>query len=153
MPGEAYLGVDAGSTTVKTVLMGRRTAKLLLIPSTSQNSGNPVPIIREFSRCTLCTGSIPMSKSLQAPVPPAMAKRLLKNAFRVDFGIVETVAHFTAAKRFMPDVEFIIDIGGQDIKCFKIRNGAIDNIFLNEACSSGCGSFLQTFAKCPGLFH
>ncbi len=63
---------------------------------------------------------------------------------------METVAHFTAAKRFMPDVDFVIDIGGQDIKCFKIRNGAIDNIFLNEACSSGCGSFLQTFANALG---
>ncbi|MBQ7887437.1 MAG: 2-hydroxyacyl-CoA dehydratase, partial [Clostridia bacterium] len=66
------------------------------------------------------------------------------------FGLVETVAHFTAAKAFMPDVDFIIDIGGQDIKCFKIHNGVIDNIFLNEACSSGCGSFLQTFANALG---
>lgn len=74
---------------------------------------------------------------------------IVKNAFAVDYGIVETIAHFTAAKYFMPDVEFIIDIGGQDIKCFKIHNGAIDNIFLNEACSSGCGSFcrlLQTLS-------
>ena len=60
------------------------------------------------------------------------------------------MAHFTAAKHFQPDVDFIIDIGGQDIKCFKIENGAIDNIFLNEACSSGCGSFLQTFAEALG---
>ncbi len=67
----------------------------------------------------------------------------------MDFGLVETVAHFTAA-RFMPNVDFIIDIGGQDIKCFKIHNGVIDNIFLNEACSSGCGSFLQTFASALG---
>ena len=74
----------------------------------------------------------------------------MKNAFAIDYGIVETVAHFTAAKTFMPDVDFVIDIGGQDMKCFKIRNGAIDNIFLNEACSSGCGSFLQTFANTLG---
>ncbi|MFR8977442.1 MAG: BadF/BadG/BcrA/BcrD ATPase family protein, partial [Christensenellales bacterium] len=67
-----------------------------------------------------------------------------------DFGLVETVAHFTAARAFMPNVDFIIDIGGQDIKCFKIHNGVIDNIFLNEACSSGCGSFLQTFASALG---
>ena len=64
--------------------------------------------------------------------------------------MVETVAHFTAAKHFMPDVDFIIDIGGQDMKCFKIENGAISDIFLNEACSSGCGSFLQTFAQALG---
>ena len=77
-------------------------------------------------------------------------EEIIKNAFCVDFGIVETVAHLTAAKRFMPDVQFVIDIGGQDIKCFKIHNGTIDNIFLNEACSSGCGSFLQTFANALG---
>ena len=75
---------------------------------------------------------------------------MIINAFNVDYGIVETIAHYTAASKFMPDVDFIIDIGGQDIKCFKIRNGVIDNIFLNEACSSGCGSFLQTFAETLG---
>ena len=75
---------------------------------------------------------------------------LIRSAFGVDFGLVETVAHFTAARAFMPNVDFIIDIGGQDIKCFKIHNGVIDNIFLNEACSSGCGSFLQTFASALG---
>ena len=75
---------------------------------------------------------------------------LMKNAFRLDYGVVETVAHFTAARRLMPEVEFILDIGGQDIKCFKVANGAIDNILLNEACSSGCGSFLQTFANALG---
>ena len=70
--------------------------------------------------------------------------------FQVDLGLVETIAHYTAAKYFEPDVGFILDIGGQDIKCFKIRNGAIDSIMLNEACSSGCGSFLETFAKAMG---
>ena len=74
----------------------------------------------------------------------------MKSAFGVDFGVVETVAHFTAARHFMPDVDFVIDIGGQDMKCFKIEDGAISNIFLNEACSSGCGSFLQTFAGALG---
>ena len=77
-------------------------------------------------------------------------EELVKNAFHCDRGLVETVAHFTAAKHFMPDVDFIIDIGGQDMKCFKIEDGAISNIFLNEACSSGCGSFLQTFAQALG---
>ena len=75
---------------------------------------------------------------------------LIKNAFGVDFGIVETVAHLRAAKYFQPDVDFIIDIGGQDMKCFKIRGGAVDSIMLNEACSSGCGSFIETFAKALG---
>ena len=72
---------------------------------------------------------------------------IVKSAFGVDYGVVETVAHFTAAKNFMPDVDFVIDIGGQDMKCFKIENGAISNIFLNEACSSGCGSFLQKIGR------
>ncbi|MGN0984720.1 MAG: acyl-CoA dehydratase activase-related protein, partial [Gemmiger sp.] len=77
-------------------------------------------------------------------------EELVKNAFHADRGLVETVAHFTAARHFMPEVDFIIDIGGQDMKCFKIEDGAISNIFLNEACSSGCGSFLQTFAQALG---
>ena len=71
---------------------------------------------------------------------------LIKNAFSCDLGLVETMAHYKAAAFFDPEVDFIIDIGGQDMKCFKIRNGAVDSIMLNEACSSGCGSFLQTFA-------
>jgi predicted CoA-substrate-specific enzyme activase len=77
-------------------------------------------------------------------------EELIKAGFKVDFGIVETVAHFKAAKFFKPDVDFIIDIGGQDIKCFKIKNNNIDNIMLNEACSSGCGSFIQSFASALG---
>ena len=76
---------------------------------------------------------------------------MMKAALKADFGIVETVAHFKAAVFFNPDVDFIIDIGGQDIKCFKIKNRAIDGIMLNEACSSGCGSFIQTFAKAMGM--
>ena len=75
---------------------------------------------------------------------------LIKNAFNCDLGLVETVAHYRAAAHFNPDVDFIIDIGGQDMKCFKIRNGAVDSIMLNEACSSGCGSFIETFAKALG---
>ena len=83
--------------------------------------------------------------------PPATAKTSSKPRIKADFGIVETVAHFKAAVHFDPQVDFIIDIGGQDIKCFKIKNGAIDTIMLNEACSSGCGSFIQTFAKAMGM--
>ena len=79
-----------------------------------------------------------------------LRSELIRNAFRVDIGLVETIAHYTAAKYFKPDVDFILDIGGQDIKCFKIKNGAIDSIVLNEACSSGCGLFIETFAKSMG---
>jgi len=75
---------------------------------------------------------------------------LIRAAFDVDLGVVETIAHYTAAKYFRPDVDFILDIGGQDIKCFRIRNGVIDSIMLNEACSSGCGSFVETFARSMG---
>ncbi len=143
--GEAYLGIDAGSTTVKAVLLGKDGEVLNSIYRS--NSGNPVPIIREY---LLDLYSRYPNIHIAAGAVTGYGEELLKNAFSIDFGIVETVAHFTAAKCFLPNVDFVIDIGGQDMKCFKIRHGAIDNIFLNEACSSGCGSFLQTFANTLG---
>ena len=143
--GEAYLGVDAGSTTVKAVLLGKDGEVLDSIYQS--NSGNPVPIIREY--LLKLYKNYPDIK-IRSSAVTGYGEELLKNAFGIDCGIVETVAHFTAAKHFLPDVDFVIDIGGQDMKCFKIRKGAIDNIFLNEACSSGCGSFLQTFANTLG---
>lgn len=143
--GEAYLGVDAGSTTVKAVVMSGGGD--ILCSLYRPNSGNPVPIIKEFLEKFY--SEYPEIK-LTASAVSGYGEEIVKNAFAADYGIVETMAHFFAAKKFMPDVDFIIDIGGQDIKCFKIRNGAIDNIFLNEACSSGCGSFLQTFAGALG---
>lgn len=143
--GRVYLGIDAGSTTVKTVVMGEGGG--LLLSDYRPNSGNPVPIIKEFLQ-NLYTKFPDIEISSCAVT--GYGEEIIKNAFCIDYGVVETVAHFTAAKRFMPNVEFVIDIGGQDIKCFKIHNGLIDNIFLNEACSSGCGSFLQTFANALG---
>lgn len=143
--GKAYLGVDAGSTTVKAVLLG--TKGEILDSIYKSNSGNPVPIIREY---LLGVYRDHPQLDLAGSAVTGYGEELLKNAFGIDYGIVETVAHFTAAKHFRPNVDFVIDIGGQDMKCFKIRNGAIDNIFLNEACSSGCGSFLQTFANTLG---
>ncbi|NLG92724.1 MAG: 2-hydroxyglutaryl-CoA dehydratase [Clostridiales bacterium] len=143
--GDAYLGIDAGSTTVKAVLLGKDGEVLDSIYK--GNSGNPVPIIREY---LLSLYNKYPKIHIAAGAVTGYGEELLKNAFNIDFGIVETVAHFTAAKCFLPNVDFVIDIGGQDMKCFKIRNGAIDNIFLNEACSSGCGSFLQTFANTLG---
>lgn len=143
--GKAYIGMDSGSTTVKAVVLGENAE--LLYSKYMPSNGNPVELIKEF----LCEvyETCPNINIISSAVT-GYGEEIIKNAFSVDFGIVETIAHFTAAKHFMPDVEFIIDIGGQDIKCFKIRNGAIDNIFLNEACSSGCGSFLQTFANALG---
>lgn len=143
--GNAFLGIDAGSTTVKAVLLGKDGE--ILSSLYRSNSGNPIPIIKDY--LLELYRNYPNIK-IESSAVTGYGEELLKNAFGIDFGIVETIAHFTAAKRFRPNVDFVIDIGGQDMKCFKIRNGAIDNIFLNEACSSGCGSFLQTFANTLG---
>ena len=143
--GKVYIGVDAGSTTVKIVVMGEDGQ--LLASQYRPNSGNPVPIVKEFLEKLY--EEYP-HLSIAASAVTGYGEEIIKNAFCVDYGIVETVAHLTAAQSFMPDVQFVIDIGGQDIKCFKIHNGTVDNIFLNEACSSGCGSFLQTFANALG---
>lgn len=143
--GKAFLGIDAGSTTVKAVVIDRDAN--ILCSEYLPNGGNPVPIIKEFlEKLYVKYPDI----QIDASAVTGYGEEIIMNAFGVDFGIVETVAHFTAAKKFQPNVDFIIDIGGQDIKCFQIRNNAIDNIFLNEACSSGCGSFLQTFAGALG---
>ena len=143
--GKAFIGIDAGSTTVKGVVLSEN--KELLFSKYLSNSGNPVPIIKDFLEEVY---KLAPDINIAGSAVTGYGEEIVRNAFCIDYGIVETVAHFTAAKDFMPDVEFIIDIGGQDIKCFKIHNGAIDNIFLNEACSSGCGSFLQTFANALG---
>ncbi|QAT50378.1 2-hydroxyglutaryl-CoA dehydratase [Caproiciproducens sp. NJN-50] len=143
--GDVWLGVDAGSTTVKAVLLGKDGE--ILDSVYQNNSGNPVPIIRDY---LLGVYQNHPDLRIAGSAVTGYGEELLKNAFGIDYGIVETVAHFTAAKHFRPNVDFVIDIGGQDMKCFKIRGGAVDNIFLNEACSSGCGSFLQTFASTLG---
>ena len=144
--GNAWLGIDCGSTTTKLVLIAED--KSILYSFYSSNKGNPVAIIRECltdlrkkcsDRVKICGSSV-----------TGYGEELIKNAFHVDEGVVETIAHYTAAKYFQPDVDFILDIGGQDIKCFKIKSGAIESILLNEACSSGCGSFIETFAKSMG---
>ena len=143
--GNVFLGIDAGSTTVKGVAISDDGT--LLYSEYLSNSGNPVPIVKSFLEHIY---EINPNIKITSSAVTGYGEEIIKNAFSVDCGIVETIAHLTAAKSFMPDVEFVIDIGGQDIKCFKIRGGAIDNIFLNEACSSGCGSFLQTFANALG---
>ena len=143
--GKAYIGMDAGSTTVKGVVIDNDGE--LLYSKYLPSKGNPVEIIKAFLEEIYEQNP---SLNVVSSAVTGYGEDIIKNAFDADYGIVETIAHFTAAKHFMPDVEFIIDIGGQDIKCFKIHNGAIDNIFLNEACSSGCGSFLQTFANALG---
>ena len=145
--GCAYLGIDCGSTTTKLVLIG--DSKEILYTYYSSNKGNPVDVVKNCLQeiYKLCTNRI----RIKGSAVTGYGEELIKNAFGVDYGIVETIAHFTAAKHFKSDVDFILDIGGQDIKCFKIHNGAIDSIMLNEACSSGCGSFLETFSKSLGF--
>jgi predicted CoA-substrate-specific enzyme activase len=144
--GRAYLGIDAGSTTTKLVLLddGAR----ILYSHYVGNGGNPIPVIREQLNILydLCGDRV----TIDASAVTGYGEELMKAAFGVDFGLVETVAHYTAARHFDPLVDFIIDIGGQDIKCFTVRDGAVDSIILNEACSSGCGSFIETFAKSLG---
>jgi len=139
------LGVDAGSTTVKCVAVNENGD--IVFSRYLPNSGSPVGHVHNF--LTELYEACP-DVEIIASGATGYGEELIKNAFNFDCGIVETIAHYTAAKRFRPDVSFIIDIGGQDIKCFCIKNGAIDNIFLNEACSSGCGSFLMTFAGALG---
>ncbi len=143
--GDAYIGIDSGSTTLKVVLTDANGS--IIFSKYQSNQGKPIDVVRD----TLLEmyEKYPKIKILSAAVT-GYGEDMMKSALGIDIGVVETVAHFTAAKYFMPDVEFIIDIGGQDMKCFKIRDGAIDNIFLNEACSSGCGSFLQAFASSLG---
>lgn len=144
--GDAYLGIDCGSTTTKLVLIGE--GNQILFHHYQSNKGNPADVIREqlLKLYELCGDRVHIVSSCVT----GYGEALIQNAFGVDFGLVETVAHFRAARHFCPDVDFIIDIGGQDIKCFKIRNKCIDNISLNEACSSGCGSFIETFARSMG---
>jgi len=144
--GNAWLGIDCGSTTTKLALVAED--KSLLYSFYNSNKGNPVKLVREQlgiiyrlcgDRIKICGSSV-----------TGYGEDLIRHAFHIDEGVVETIAHYTAARYFRPDVDFILDIGGQDIKCFKIRNGAIDSIMLNEACSSGCGSFVETFARAMG---
>ncbi len=144
--GKAYLGIDCGSTTTKLVLTDENDN--ILYSFYDSNKGEPVEIVREqlIKLYSLCGDRIKISGSAVT----GYGEELIQHAFGIDFGIVETMAHFRAAKHFKPDVDFILDIGGQDIKCFKVRGNAIDSIMLNEACSSGCGSFLETFAKSLG---
>ena len=140
-----HIGIDSGSTTVKLVVIDDE--ERILFTDYRPNLGNPVPLIREVLQKLYDAHP---ALHIASVTTTGYGEDLAKNAFHADYGVVETVAHFTAARHFLPNVDFIIDIGGQDMKCFKIENGAISNIFLNEACSSGCGSFLQTFAQALG---
>ncbi|MDR1125371.1 MAG: 2-hydroxyacyl-CoA dehydratase, partial [Deltaproteobacteria bacterium] len=141
--GRVFLGIDSGSTTTKAVAIGEQGE--LLYSYYSGNKGNPVSVVQAMLREFY--SQMPASASLSGVTTTGYGEHLIKAAFRADHGEVETVAHYKAADRMLPGVEFILDIGGQDMKCLSIRDGAIHSIALNEACSAGCGSFIETFAK------
>lgn len=143
--GSFYLGIDAGSTTLKAVVIDEE--KKILASTYEVNNGNVVMHMKHFLEELF--NKYPNLK-IKASAVTGYGEELIKEAFEFDYGLVETLAHFEGAKFFMPEVDFVIDIGGQDMKCFKIEGGRITHIFLNEACSSGCGSFLQNFATSLG---
>lgn len=143
--GKMYLGVDAGSTTVKALLINEKGE--IFNPLYVSSKGNPVDIIYNYLKDLYARYP---ELEIASSASTGYGEEIIKEAFTLDWGIVETIAHYTAAKTFNKDVDFIIDIGGQDIKCFHISNGTIDSIFLNEACSSGCGSFLESFSSVMG---
>ena len=144
--GNAWLGIDSGSTTTKLVLIGEDNQ--ILYESYANNQGNPLCVILEELK-TIYERAQDHIHITHCAVT-GYGEQLMKAAFHIDEGIVETMAHYQAAKHFNPNVDFIIDIGGQDMKCFHLKDHFIDDILLNEACSSGCGSFLETFAKNMG---
>ena len=144
--GDAFLGIDAGSTTTKMVLIG--TQGQLLYSFYANNKGDPIKTAKE--------GIVALQSGMHDGVhirrscSTGYGEGLLKAAFSLDDGEVETIAHCTAASFFDPDVDCVLDIGGQDMKCIKLRHGVVDTILLNEACSSGCGSFIENFANSLG---
>ena len=142
---KAYLGIDSGSTTTKLVLINENHE--ILYTSYTSNKGNPLEVVLE--QLLEIYRQNPKIQ-IDGAYATGYGEELMRTAFHLDGGIVETMAHYMAAKSFNPDVDYILDIGGQDIKCFKIHDGHIDDIVLNEACSSGCGSFIETFAKSLG---
>ncbi len=144
--GNAFLGLDAGSTTTKMVLIGENEE--VLFSFYEKNKGNPIEAVREGLRSLY--RNLPEHVNIVHSTVTGYGEKLIQAAFQIDDGEIETVAHYQAAKKFQPDVDFIIDIGGQDMKCIKIRDGVIDRILLNEACSAGCGSFLESFAETLG---
>lgn len=145
--GDAYLGIDAGSTTIKLVLISENNE--ILYSHYSHNKGNPLDnILNNLRELYSKMGD---RVTIKGSCVTGYGENLIKSTLKVDMGIVETMAHYRGAKHFSPDVDFILDIGGQDMKCLKIKDGVITSILLNEACSSGCGSFLETFAGSLGL--
>ncbi len=144
--GDAYLGIDAGSTTTKMVLIGKDGE--LLYSFYASNKGDPIKTAKEA--IAALKEQMPDTVRIARSCSTGYGEALLKSAFSLDEGEVETIAHCTAASFFDPQVDCVLDIGGQDMKCIKLKDGAVDTILLNEACSSGCGSFIENFANSLG---
>jgi len=145
--GDCFIGIDAGSTTTKIVLIDNEGK--LLYSLYGNNEGNPLQSVIKMLNSLYKI--LPETAKLRFSGVTGYGEKLIQTALNVDIGEIETIAHFTAAKQFEPDVTSIVDIGGQDMKYIRLKNGAIDSIMLNEACSSGCGSFIETFAKSLNL--
>ena len=141
--GNCYLGIDAGSTTTKVALAGEDGE--LLYSYYNNNNGSPLHAVVEALH--EIDEQMPKTAKIVSSCSTGYGEHLVKAALNLDFGEVETIAHYYAAAFFDPDVDCILDIGGQDMKCIRIKNGVVDDVQLNEACSSGCGSFIETFAK------
>ena len=143
LKGNVFLGIDAGSTTTKVTLIDENSN--IVFTHYGSNGGSPLnssmAVLKELYSI------LPKGVKIVNSAVTGYGEELLKSGLKVDIGEIETVAHYKAAAHFQPGVDFILDIGGQDMKCIKIKDGVIDSIVLNEACSAGCGSFLETFAK------
>ena len=145
--GDCFLGIDAGSTTTKIFLVDRYGN--LLYSLYGNNEGNPLKSVINMLKELYAV--LPKTATLRYSGVTGYGEKLIQTALNIDLNEIETIAHYTSAKKFEPNVTAIIDIGGQDMKYIKMKNGTIDNIMLNEACSSGCGSFIETFAKSLNL--
>ena len=145
--GDCFIGIDAGSTTTKLVVIDSDSN--LLYSLYRNNEGDPLKSVIDMLKETYSV--LPKEANLRFSGVTGYGEKLIQTALNVDLNEIETIAHYRAASEFMPNVTSIVDIGGQDMKYIKIKNGVIDNIMLNEACSSGCGSFIETFAKSLNL--
>lgn len=141
--GAVFLGLDCGSTTTKAVLIGENCE--LLYSYYGSNEGDPLTVVGNILQEIY--QQLPATASIAASSVTGYGEALIREAYKLDTSEVETMAHYKAANHFLPGVDCILDIGGQDMKCLRVRDGIIDNILLNEACSSGCGSFIETFAQ------
>jgi predicted CoA-substrate-specific enzyme activase len=141
--GECYLGADMGSTTTKAALINKNGE--ILYSHYDNNMGDPLKSVTNILKDIYA--KLPKTAYIAKACATGYGEHLVKAALGIDYGEIETMAHYKAARKLLPDVEFILDIGGQDMKCMQVKNGEIESVLLNEACSSGCGSFIENFAN------